>query len=64
MGWHFKVRPEDIKPIATADYPLPATRPANSMLDTSLVRQNLGLLIPTWQSGVDEVLATLWGQRA
>lgn len=64
MGWHFKVRPEDIKPIATSDYPLPATRPANSMLDTSLVRQNLGLLIPTWQSGVDEVLATLWGQRA
>ena len=64
MGWLFKVRPEDIKPIATADYPLPAPRPANSMLDSSLVRQNLGLHIPAWQTGVDEVLAALWGQRA
>lgn len=64
MGWLFKVRPEDIKPIATSDYPLPAARPANSMLDTLWAQQKLGLHIPAWQTGVDEVLATLWAQRS
>lgn len=59
MGWRFKIKPEDVKAIATADYPLPAPRPANSMLDTRLVQQNLGLKIPTWESGVLEVLFNL-----
>ena len=59
MGWQFKVRPEDVKAIAAIDYPLPAPRPANSLLDTSLVQQRLGLSIPLWQSGVDEVLRAL-----
>ena len=59
MGWQFKIKPEDVKAIATTDYPLPAPRPANSLLDTSLVQQRLGLSIPLWQSGVDEVLRAL-----
>ena len=64
MGWSLKVHADDIKAISTADYPLPAPRPANSMLDTSLVQQKFGLAIPAWQTGVDEVLAALGGQRA
>ena len=64
MGWQLKVKPEDVKAIGTADYPLPAPRPANSMLDTDLVRQNLGLTIPTWESGVREVLSALRAQSA
>ena len=64
MGWQFKIKPEDVKPIGTADYPLPASRPANSMLDTHLVQQKLGLTIPTWESGVIEVLSTLKAQSA
>ena len=64
MGWQLKTKPEDVKAIGTADYPLPAPRPANSLLDTSLVQQNLGLVIPTWESGVLEVLSTLWAQSA
>jgi dTDP-4-dehydrorhamnose reductase len=59
MGWLLKIKPEDVKAIATTDYPLPAPRPANSLLDTSLVQQRLGLSIPLWQSGVDEVLRAL-----
>jgi dTDP-4-dehydrorhamnose reductase len=59
MGWQLKIKPEDVKAIATSDYPLPAARPANSLLDTSLVQQSLGLVIPTWEFGVDEVLSTL-----
>ena len=64
MGWQLKTKPEDVKAIGTSDYPLPAPRPANSLLDTSLVQQNLGLIIPTWESGVLEVLSTLWAQSA
>ena len=59
MGWQFKIKPEDVKSITTADYPLPAPRPANSLLNTSLVQHRLGLSIPAWQSGVDEVLQAL-----
>ena len=62
MGWQLKIKPEDVKAIATSDYPLPAARPANSLLDTSLVQQSLGLVIPTWEFGVDEVLSTLRAQ--
>ena len=64
MGWSLKVHADDIKAISTADYPLPAPRPANSMLDTRLLQQKFGLAIPAWQTGVDEVLAALGGQRA
>jgi dTDP-4-dehydrorhamnose reductase len=64
MGWQLKVKPEDVKAIGTADYSLPAPRPANSMLDTDLVRQNLGLTIPTWESGVMQVLSALRAQSA
>lgn len=63
MGWSLKVQAEQVKAIATEDYPLPAARPTNSMLDTRLAQQKLGLTIPAWQTGVDEVLAALWAQR-
>ena len=63
MGWSLKVQAAQVKAISTADYPLPAARPANSLLDTRSVQQKLGLAIPTWQTGVDEVLAALWAQR-
>jgi dTDP-4-dehydrorhamnose reductase len=64
MGWQLKTKPEAVTAIVSADYPLPAPRPANSMLDTALVQKNLGLSIPAWQLGVDEVLRSLWTQRA
>jgi dTDP-4-dehydrorhamnose reductase len=62
MGWSLKVQAEQVKAISTEDYPLPAARPANSLLDTRWVQQQFGLMIPTWQTGVDEVLAALWAQ--
>jgi len=37
-----------IHPIATADYPLPARRPGNSRLDTTLLSGRLGLELPDW----------------
>ena len=40
----------------TADFNLPAKRPADSKLDSSKVEKLLGEKIPTWQSGIDRFL--------
>ena len=55
-GKPLKLTAADILPITTADYPLPAPRPANSRLDTSRLRQTFGLELPAWQNGLDHVL--------
>lgn len=55
-GKPLKLRQEEIVPIATREYPLPAPRPANSRLDTTRLRQTFGLNLPPWQHGLDHVL--------
>lgn len=55
-GKPMKVSPDMVKPITTADYPLPAKRPANSRLDTTLFQKTFGLRLPDWQQGVAHVL--------
>jgi dTDP-4-dehydrorhamnose reductase len=59
LGWPIKIKDEAITPILTADYPVAATRPLNSVLDTTKVRQAFGLNLSDWRVGVDEVLQTL-----
>lgn len=55
-GKPLKLSPDNIKAITTADYPLPAPRPANSALDTGKLKQSFGLTLPDWQHGLDHVL--------
>ncbi|MDR3631863.1 MAG: dTDP-4-dehydrorhamnose reductase [Desulfocapsaceae bacterium] len=55
-GRALKLKPENIRPIATAEYPLPAARPANSRLDTTKIRKTFGLHLPDWQDGLSHVL--------
>jgi len=55
-GLPLKLQIENIKAIATADYPLPAPRPANSQLSTARLQDVFGLRLPEWQSGLDHVL--------
>lgn len=55
-GWPIKVAQEAIKPIATAHYPTPARRPANSRLSTLKLRQTFGLALPDWRENLDHVL--------
>jgi dTDP-4-dehydrorhamnose reductase len=55
-GAGLKARPETVSPIGTADYPTPATRPANSRLDTSKIRGTFGVNLPNWTVGVNDVL--------
>jgi len=51
--------PESIVAIGTADYPLPAPRPANSRLDCSHLETNFGLEMPDWQPYLVRMLQLL-----
>jgi len=55
-GKQLKATPEAVAPLATADYPTPAKRPANSRLDTTRFRDTFGLRLPHWQEGLRHVL--------
>lgn len=59
LGMPLTLGPDDIVPIATADYPLPAPRPFNSRLDTGKLQSTFGVPLPGWQAGVSDVLHRL-----
>ncbi len=46
-----------VQPIATADYPTPATRPSYSALDSSRFAATFGWNVKRWQQGLDRCLA-------
>ncbi len=46
-----------VRRITSADYPLPAARPANSRLDCSRFRRDFGLALPDWRTGLTDCLA-------
>lgn len=60
-GKPIKVQPEAIKAIATADYPTPAKRPANSRLNSGKLRDTFGLELPHWQVSLDHILKQILG---
>jgi len=48
-----------VRPIGTADYPAPATRPANSRLDCRRIAQVHGVTLPEWRISLDDVMDRL-----
>jgi dTDP-4-dehydrorhamnose reductase len=48
-----------VRQITTADYPTPATRPANSRLDCGLIARTHGVTLPEWRASLDTVIARL-----
>lgn len=62
-GWPLKATADQVLPITTAQYPLPAQRPAYGLLDSSLLAHSLQCDWPDWQTGVDQVVAQLSQQR-
>lgn len=50
-------RAQRVVPIATADFPTPARRPANSRLDCTRAVERLGVRIPDWREQVALALA-------
>jgi len=58
------VLPENIKtervlPIATKEYPLPATRPKNSQIDSSSLEGRFGIVLPEWHDAMELCLNEL-----
>jgi len=56
-GQPIKVAPEAIRAVPTSAFPTPARRPGNSRLDTRKLRDRFGLTLPSWQAGVERMLA-------
>lgn len=48
-----------VRRIGTADYPTPATRPANSRLDCGLIARVHGVVLPDWRQSLQAVVARL-----
>lgn len=48
-----------VAPIATADYPTPAKRPANSRLDCSKLDRDFGLRMPDWRDSLAVAMQAL-----
>ncbi len=45
-----------VLPLTTADYPTPARRPAYSVLDTTRMRGDFGIVPPDWRDGLQRTL--------
>jgi dTDP-4-dehydrorhamnose reductase len=58
-GVPLRCSPENVVGIGTADYPLPARRPANSRLDTTKLETALNIRLPEWQDDVPAVVAAI-----
>ena len=53
-----------VRRIGTADYPTPASRPANSRLDSSKLAEVHGVRLPDWRASLKEVVTRLLQQAA
>ena len=45
-----------IEPIGTQEYPAPARRPANSLMDTGRLRETFGIRLPDWEESLGLVM--------
>jgi dTDP-4-dehydrorhamnose reductase len=57
-------RAPSVEPIATADYPTPAARPANSRLATAKIARDFGISPRDWHEAIDEIVDTLLKEAA
>ncbi len=58
------ITPPEIKPITTADYPTPAARPANSVLDCGRIETVWGISQPNWRPALADAVADLLAESA
>jgi dTDP-4-dehydrorhamnose reductase len=52
-----------VEPITTADYPTPAKRPANSVLDCSLVKKSFGIVPKSWNKSLATMVQQLFSNE-
>ena len=59
LGFELQTDVANIEPIATEEYPRPAARPRNSLLNSNVLADRLGLELPDWTVHVDRMLHQL-----
>ena len=57
QGHPIRVARKAIAAVPSSAFPTPARRPGNSRLDTRKLQNTFDLSLPTWQAGVDRMLA-------
>jgi dTDP-4-dehydrorhamnose reductase len=55
-GQPIKVAADAVLAVPTSAFPTPAKRPGNSRMNTQKLRNNFGLTLPAWQTGVERML--------
>jgi dTDP-4-dehydrorhamnose reductase len=55
LGWPVPI----VEPIATADWPTPARRPADSRLDCGKLAARFGMRLPAWQPSLDRAVTAI-----
>lgn len=64
-GWQRRGhRVPALRPIASADYPTPAHRPANSRLDCGKIERSFGITLPLWSHALDVCLDEICRDKA
>jgi len=58
-GGSLLVRTPEVVPIASTDYPTPATRPRNSSLSNEKLATRFSVRLPTWETALESVLTKL-----
>ncbi len=58
-GVKLKLQANNLIPIPSSQYPTPAARPANSVLDNTKLEQTFGIKRPDWQAEVGQVIQAL-----
>lgn len=59
MGMPIPIEISSIEGIPATEYPTPATRPANSVLDTSKLQRTFDICLPDWHVGVTASVALI-----
>ena len=54
-----KIIANEVAAVPTSAFPTPAARPFNSRLDSAKLQTTFGLRLPSWQQGVDRMLAEI-----
>ncbi len=56
------IKCREVVPITSADFPLPAARPANSRLSCARLAQRFGLRMPVWTVGMQSCIAEIYSR--
>jgi dTDP-4-dehydrorhamnose reductase len=61
QGQPIQVAEQAIEAVASSAFSTPAKRPGNSRMNTSKLQDAFGLVLPTWQAGVERMLTEILG---